>query len=143
MIISESKKKIANSGDINKILCAILKSESEIEFNKEHFWVIGTNVKNVIQYIDLAFLGSLSSCVVHPREVFRLAIHKGIAAIFIAHNHPGGGSKPSNEDKIVTKRLVEAGKILGIKVLDHVIITGGGEEYYSFNSALGMENLPV
>ena len=142
MIISESKKKITNSEDINKILCAILKSETDIEFDKEHFWVIGTNVKNVIQYIDLAFLGSLSSCPVHPREVFRLAIHKGIAAIFIAHNHPGGCSKPSREDKIITKRLVEAGKILGIDVLDHVIITGG-EEYYSFSSELGMENLSV
>ena len=140
MIISESKKKITNSEDINKILCAILKSESDIEFDKEHFWVIGTNVKNVIQYIDLAFLGSLSSCVVHPRETFRLAILKGVAAIFIAHNHPGGCSQPSREDKIITKRLVEAGKILGIDVLDHVIITGG-EEYYSFNSSLGMDNL--
>ena len=142
MIISESKKKIANSEDINKILCAILRSESDIEFDKEHFWVIGTNVKNVIQYIDLAFLGSLSSCVVHPREVFRLAILRGVAAIFIAHNHPGGCSKPSKEDKIITKRLVDAGKILGIDVLDHVIITGD-EEYYSFNYALGMENLSV
>ena len=142
MIISESKKKIANSEDINKILCAILKAETDIEFNKEHFWVIGTNIKNVIQYIDLAFLGSLSSCTVHPREVFRLAIHKGVAAIFIVHNHPGGCSKPSNEDKLITKRLVEAGKILGIKVLDHVIITGG-EEYYSFNASVGMDNLSV
>ena len=142
MIISESKKKIANAEDINKILCAILKSESDIEFDKEHFWVIGTNVKNVIQYIDLAFLGSLSSCTVHPRETFRLAILKGVAAIFIAHNHPGGCSQPSKEDKIITKRLVDAGKILGIDVLDHVIITGD-EEYYSFNYELGMENLSV
>ena len=142
MIISESKKKIANAEDLNNILCAILKAETDIEFNKEHFWVIGTNVKSVIQYIDLAFLGSLTSCTVHPREVFRLAIHKGIAAIFVAHNHPGGCSQPSREDTIITKRLVEAGKILGIEVLDHIIITGG-EEYFSFQSSYGMGNILI
>ncbi len=68
--------------------------------------------------------GTLNSSVVHPREVFRLAITESAAAIILIHNHPSGNSEPSKEDILITKQITEAGKIIDIKVLDHIIIAG-------------------
>jgi len=68
--------------------------------------------------------GSLNSSIVHPREVFRVAITESAAAIILIHNHPSGNSEPSKEDLLITKQLAEAGKIIDIKVLDHIIIAG-------------------
>ena len=130
MILTEKKKRITNSQDIADIMQAILKAEHEMDVMKEHFWVIGMNNKNVIQYIELVSLGNLTSSVVSPREVFRFAISKAVASIILCHNHPAGDALPSKEDANVTKRLLECGDILGIKVLDHIII--GRETHYSF-----------
>jgi DNA repair protein RadC len=75
-------------------------------------------------------IGSLSAAVVHPREVFKPAILANAAAVIVAHNHPSGDPEPSQEDKLLTRKLVLAGEALGIQVLDHVIL--GYERYYSF-----------
>jgi DNA repair protein RadC len=74
--------------------------------------------------------GTLNSSLVHPREVFKHAINELAASIILIHNHPSGIATPSDEDRMVTKQLVEAGKIIGIPVQDHVIIGSG--QYYSF-----------
>lgn len=96
----------------------------------EKFVVIVLNAKNRVISIRQIAEGSLSSAVVHPREVFRNAIINNAASIICAHNHPSGDPAPSNEDKYLTDSLVETGKILGIPVLDHLIIGDGS--YYSF-----------
>lgn len=98
-------------------------------FKKEIFRVVFLDTKNkVINYEDIS-VGSLNASIVHPREVFNRAIKKSSAGIILIHNHPSGNSKPSDEDIKITKRLVKAGELLGIKVLDHVIIGNG--EYFS------------
>jgi DNA repair protein RadC len=79
--------------------------------------------------------GTLTASLVHPREVFRAAIIRNAAAVVMIHNHPSGDSKPSSEDREVTKRMVEAGQLIGIKVVDHVIIGDGCENYFSFQEA--------
>lgn len=76
-------------------------------------------------------IGSLNSTVVHPREVFKTAVLASAASVILAHNHPSGDPTPSKEDIGLTKKLVEAGEILGIKVLDHIIV--GVNQYTSFN----------
>lgn len=131
MIISEQEKAIHSSADAAKIMSTILASEHETDQGREHFWAAGVNTKNIIQYIELVSLGSLSTAIVHPREVFRLAIMKGVAAIIFCHNHPSGDLTPSQEDIELTKRLRDAGQILGIGVMDHVII-GKSEQGFSF-----------
>lgn len=68
--------------------------------------------------------GSLNAVIIHPREVFRLAIAESAASIIVAHNHPSGNTEPSPEDIAITKQLVEAGRIVDIRVLDHIIIAG-------------------
>lgn len=92
---------------------------------KEHFRVILLNIKNQLISIEDISVGSLNSSIVHPREVFKPAIKRSSASMILVHNHPSGDPTPSVEDIDITKRLIEAGKILGIEVLDHVIIGNG------------------
>lgn len=97
---------------------------------KEQFVVILLNNKNKVIGTEVVSEGSLSSSVVHPREVYAPAILHHAAAIMVAHNHPSGDTKPSIEDEEVTRQLLRSGKVLGIPMIDHVIIGDGN--YYSF-----------
>lgn len=89
---------------------------------QEHFVVLFLNVKNEVLHKQTIFIGSLNSSIVHPREIYREAVKRSAASIIAAHNHPSGNPSPSPEDIDVTKRLVEAGSIIGIDLLDHIII---------------------
>ncbi|MBQ6618359.1 MAG: DNA repair protein RadC [Phascolarctobacterium sp.] len=97
---------------------------------KEQFVVILLNNKNKVIGTEVVSEGSLSSSVVHPREVYAPAILHHAAAIMVAHNHPSGDPEPSTEDEEVTRLLSRSGKVLGIPMIDHVIIGDGN--YYSF-----------
>ena len=92
---------------------------------KEYFKVLLLNTKNEIIMIENISVGNLNSSVVHPREVFCTAIKKSACSMIAVHNHPSGNPSPSQADIDITKRLVEAGELLGIKVLDHLIIGDG------------------
>jgi len=96
---------------------------------KEHFAVMLLNTKNHVLSVHVVSIGSLSASIVHPREVFREAIQNAAASVILLHNHPSGDPSPSREDILVTERLVKAGKIMDIPVLDHIII--GDEKYIS------------
>lgn len=89
----------------------------------ERFVVFLLNSANKVQGIDIISEGILNTTIVHPREVFKFAIAGLSASIILAHNHPSGSAEPSAEDIQITKQLVEAGKILGIPVRDHVVFT--------------------
>lgn len=90
---------------------------------KEHFCVFFLDTQNHILGKEIVSIGTLNASLIHPRETFRTAILKNAAAVIVVHNHPSGSLEPSAEDLRVTKRLVDAGKLLGINVLDHVIVT--------------------
>ena len=101
--------------------------------DRENLVVVCVNSKNMPIAINTVSIGSLNSSVVHPREVFKIAILANAAGIIVAHNHPSGDTTPSKEDRSITETLNQAGQILGIAVLDHVIV--GNDEndaYYSF-----------
>lgn len=99
-------------------------------YKKEFFKVLLLNSKGEIISIEKTSIGDLNSTIVHPREIFYTPIRRSAAAVIFVHNHPSGNPIPSQEDIDVTNRLVEAGKILGIKVLDHIVIGDG--TYVSF-----------
>jgi DNA repair protein RadC len=120
-----SNKKITSPSDIADIFIPILRDEI-----KEKFFVICLNSANKIIKYELISVGNLNSSVVHPREVFKVAIENNSASIILLHNHPSGNTEPSNEDITLTKKMVEAGKIFDIQVFDHLII--GGNNYTSF-----------
>jgi DNA repair protein RadC len=121
-----SRKEINNPQAMCDILTKVIKSESEIDQDKEHFWVIGLTTKNTVKYLELVSLGILDASLVHPREVYRHAICSGVCSIVVAHNHPSGNLEASDNDLRVTRRLMEAGKVIGIELLDHIIIDGQG-----------------
>lgn len=103
---------------------------SEYKFaTKEHFIGVFLNSKNRVIHKEIISIGSLNASIVHPREVFNAAIRHCSASLICVHNHPSGDPTPSQEDIQITKRLVEAGNIIGIDVLDHIII--GENRYYS------------
>jgi len=100
---------------------------------QEVFIVLCLNTKNRLIQRHLVSLGTLNSSLVHPREVFRPAIQDGAASIVVAHNHPSGDPAPSSEDIRITRKLIEAGRQIGIGVLDHLII--GSEDFVSLREA--------
>ena len=104
---------------------AALYMEEMRYLKKEYFKVLCLNTKNEILSVENTSIGNLNSSIVHPREVFRSAVKKGAAAIIVIHNHPSGNPMPSQNDLDITRRLCEAGQLLGIPVLDHLIIGDG------------------
>lgn len=99
----------------------------EVDNEVEEVMLLATlNIKNMVTGVFGVSRGSLNSSIVHPREIFKRALVNNAASIIVCHNHPSGDVTPSQEDIAVTKRLVEAGKIIGIDVIDHVIIGSCG-----------------
>lgn len=95
--------------------------------DREHFWSLALNTKNHLLRMVEVSVGSLNASIVHPRELFRDAVRLAAASVVVVHNHPSGDPAPSGADIQLTRRLVKAGDVLGIEVLDHVIIGDGGE----------------
>ncbi len=105
----------------------IVKELAHIKENKkENFVVLYLDARNKLIYKETVSIGSLNANLVHPREVFEPAVRNLAAQIILAHNHPSGDPEPSEDDLEITKRLVESGKILGIEVVDHIVITKTG-----------------
>lgn len=100
------------------------------EKEQEHFVVIGLDGRHEELYCSVITIGLLDRTLIHPREVFKQAIKENCTAIIVAHNHPSGLADPSDHDTEMTKRLVEAGELIGIPVLDSMIVSKSG--YYSY-----------
>lgn len=111
---------IKSSVDVSKLLMQQMRC-----LKKEVFKVVMLNTRNHVIKITEVSVGSLSSSLVHPREVFVDAIKCSCASMILVHNHPSGDPEPSNDDVETTDRLVKAGEIIGIKVLDHIVIGNG------------------
>lgn len=103
---------------------AVFESLKDIRnLKKEHFVAIYLDTQNREIHREIISVGTLSASLVHPREVFEPAIRHLAASIIVAHNHPSGELKPSHEDILITKKLVDSGKLLDIHVLDHIVVT--------------------
>ncbi len=113
----KTKPEILNQQDVWK-LCADFR-----ESKKEHFVAFYLDTQGKVIERQIVSIGTLDASLVHPREVFEPAVALHAASIIVAHNHPSGNLEPSPEDTEITKRLVHAGKILGIALVDHVIVT--------------------
>ena len=146
MVITENKKVAAKRVDIVKIQMvkegSLLYKNRTVhspqngfdlmkqflgDVDREHFIVMCLDTKNQPTSLNICHIGSLNSSLVHPREVFKPAILSNAASIMVGHNHPSGNPEPSEADIMMTKRLEEAGDLMGIRLLDHLII---GEDTY-------------
>ncbi len=130
-LTEQQKIKILGADDVYGIMQRILKREQKIDRNREHFWTIGLNNAHNILYIELISLGGTRSTIVEPMQVFRVGVLKGALKLVLVHNHPSGALKPSPADIEVTDRLVQAGQILDIDIMDHLIISE--KSYLSLN----------
>jgi DNA repair protein RadC len=99
-------------------------------FAKEHFVVLSFDARNKFLGLDVVSVGILNANIIHPRETFEVAIRRHAAQVIVSHNHPSGECTPSDEDREITQQLVAAGKILGIQVIDHVVISQ--RSFFSF-----------
>jgi DNA repair protein RadC len=120
-----SQKKITSPANVAEIFIPLLRDEL-----KEQFIVVCLSSANKIIRYEKISIGNLNSSVVHPREIFKVAIENNSASIILIHNHPSENPEPSNEDISITKKLVESGKIMDIPIFDHIIIAGNS--YTSF-----------
>ncbi len=125
----KSRITILSGRDVYELL------RSDIEhLDREQVWVVMLNVRKQLIHHEVVSVGSLDTSIVHPREIFKNCIKKSAAAVILAHNHPSGEAAPSDDDIKMTKRIIEAGKIVGITVLDHVVIGHG--QYVSMRESL-------
>ena len=121
--------------NVHQLLQSVLQMQDVKYREKEQFWVLMLDMLHHLKSFEVIAIGAVNkSLLVHPRGVFRRSMSVGCSTIILAHSHPTGSSKPSSEDIEITKQLVEAGKIIGIEVLDHIITTG--ESYYSFKEEM-------
>jgi DNA repair protein RadC len=127
--LKEKNVKITRAEEIAEIFYSILKAEDKEDRMKEHLWCVYLNARNVIIKIELVSLGTLNASIVHPREVFSPAITSKSASLIMGHNHPSNDTAPSSDDIEITKRIKEAGRLLGIELLDHIII--GSNKHFS------------
>lgn len=119
------KRKISSPSDAVEIGRSMLDGS-----DREKLLLCCLNTKNEPTNLNIVSIGSLNSSIVHPREVFKLAILGNSASIILFHNHPSGDTTPSKEDINITERIKEAGKIIGIELIDHIIL-GDGNKYTS------------
>jgi DNA repair protein RadC len=130
----EDKKVVSDPKDIAGVLQKLLKLEDEIDQDKEHFYCIHLDTRSRIKMIEVVSIGIINASIAHPREIFRRAITEGATTILVAHNHPSGSCEPSDADIEVTKKLCQAGEIIGITLVDHIIFTSGN--YCSLKASL-------
>jgi DNA repair protein RadC len=127
--VCDSGRKIRMAEDCERWARSIFET---LDADKEHFVLIALNNKNTVIGFKVISTGSLTSSIVHPREVWRAALQFCAAAVIFIHNHPSGEPAPSPEDISLTKQLKEGGDLLGFRVLDHVILGRPGS-FYSFS----------
>ena len=120
-----NKKEIKSAKDIFDMFVNRVK-----DYNEEHLYVVCLDTKNCVNKVHRICIGTLNASLIHPREVFKAAIKENSNSIILVHNHPSGNCSPSDEDIVITERLVKIGEELGVKVLDHVIVSG--KKYWSW-----------
>jgi DNA repair protein RadC len=118
--VDEPKRKICSPKDVYALMYPKMREQK-----KEKFVTLCLDTKNQVLKEDVISVGSLNASIVHPREVFKAALMESSASVIMIHNHPSGDPSPSKEDIMVTEKLIEGGKLLGIDVLDHIIIGDG------------------
>jgi len=119
-------KKITKPSDIYQIMQPIYALNDNLDRDREQLYLIGLDSRNNIKTIDLISLGTLNETLVSPKEVYRTALIKNCASIILVHNHPSQDPTPSQADLEVTKKLKEAGKMIEVNLIDHLIYTNNG-----------------
>jgi len=122
-----STEKIATPDDVLRVIADELST-----YDREVFAILNLKSNGQVINLNICSVGTLNASMISPREVFKSSILSNAAAFIAIHNHPSGSPSPSEEDRTVTKRLAECGKMMDIKMLDHIIVAGGTAQMMSF-----------
>ena len=133
------KETIQSSQDTFELIQKVFFRRKKVDRLKEHFWTIALNKASKIVLVELVSIGSNGRTVAGPQEILRLPLYKVASYLILIHNHPSGNLKPSEADLNLTDRIIQAGNIMGIEVIDHVIVTENS--YYSFEESGLMDKL--
>ncbi len=125
-------RKISNPYDAYRLAKNFL-----VDSDREKFVVVCLDTKNQPVSIEIVSIGTVNSAMVHPREVFKLAVLSNASKIICFHNHPSGNTNFSKEDEVITNRLKKCGEILGIELVDHIVV-GDDDKYFSFKENFKM-----
>jgi len=128
--IKFEQTRLSNPSQAQKVIQNLIYAQGQPD--REQFCVLLLDAKNKTIGLNIVSTGSLSSASVHPREVLKPAILANAAAMILAHNHPSGELTPSPQDKAITKKIIQASKIMGIAVHEHLIISMDEDRYFSF-----------
>jgi DNA repair protein RadC len=133
ILLREAKQiQVRDAAQVAAVFRDLLALEDAISRDTEHYYVMHLDARQTVKLVELVSIGVLNHATVHPRETFRRAVVEGSASIIIAHNHPSGTVKPSDDDARVTGKMHDAGNILGIDLLDHLVFSG--DKYFSYRS---------
>ena len=121
------EKNVESFGDLKKVTSSHqigLWLEKEIgSFTQEHLVAVYLNTKNEVISFSVVHVGTIDQSIAYPRDIFQRALLTNSARVIVAHNHPSGNTTPSEADKLFTKRIIRAGELMGIEILDHIIVT--------------------
>ena len=123
IVLRDTNIRASDSKSVAKVFQDLLTVEDAIDQDKEHFYVMHLDARNKVKMVELVAIGTIDNAVTAPREVFRRAIVEGSSSIVIAHNHPSNEVEPSDADIAITRRLMDAGNVVGISLVDHIIFT--------------------
>jgi DNA repair protein RadC len=132
VLLRNSTITIDQATDAVSVFQGLFSNEDKIDQDKEHFYVMHVNARQQVHLVELVAIGTLNHAEVHPRETFRRAIVEGSYSIIVAHNHPTGDVTPSEADIKTTRVLHDAGELLRIPLLDHIIFTDTRKSFFSF-----------
>jgi DNA repair protein RadC len=132
VVLRNSTIEIRDARDVARVFQDLFRLEDAIDQDKEHFYVMHMNARQKVNLVELVSVGILNEAPFHPRETFRRAVIEGSYSIIVAHNHPTGEVTPSDGDIRTTRKLHEAGELLQIPLLDHIIFTAKNGQFFSF-----------
>ncbi len=119
-----------NLPSLTRAIDAVAQLQELRHAKREYFVALYLNARNQLVHKETISIGTLNASLIHPREIFKPAVDHLAASLIVAHNHPSGDTEPSHDDMMVTKRITEAGHIMGVELIDHIIITHNA--FYSF-----------
>ncbi|MCP4456585.1 MAG: DNA repair protein [Cytophagales bacterium] len=129
-LTDKQKVKVRTDSDLYPIMREILLQANKTDSNKEHLWVCGLGVNHKLLYIELVSLGTMFQSITEPMDIFSWALQKQVPIIILVHNHPSEVLLATQADKDLTDQMIQVGDLVGVKVVDHLIITT--KEYFSF-----------
>jgi DNA repair protein RadC len=132
VVLRNSTIEIRDARDVARVFQDLFRLEDRIDQDKEHFYVMHVNTRQRINLVELVAIDTLNHAEVHPRETFRRAIVEDSYSILVAHNHPTGNVTPSEADIRLTRTMHQAGELLLIPLLDHIIFTDKSGTFFSF-----------